>query len=109
MMHAQLRILALRLHSFTLVQYGLPLAYAFLRHLETLLAFLYTILCLKDLIPGQRHRRNAAVQLAFYLVQGIQQCLVPHGFYHPAVQAGRVVLQARNLSAGRADGGSSTR
>src|SRR5262249_35137295 len=31
MMHAQLRILALLLHSFALVQYGLPLAYAFLR------------------------------------------------------------------------------
>src|SRR4029450_8994781 len=47
MMHAQLRILARLLQSFYLIQYGLPLAYAFLRHLETPLVFLYTILCLK--------------------------------------------------------------
>jgi hypothetical protein len=77
MMHAQLRILALLLPRFALVQYGLPLAYAFLRHLETPFVFLYTIRCLKELIPGQRHRRNTAVQRAFGLVQGIEQRIIP--------------------------------
>ena len=78
------------------------------QYLETPLVFLYTVRCLKDLIPGQRHRRNAAVQLVFGFVQGIHQRLVPHGFYHPAVQAGSLTLQARNLSASCADDGGQT-
>src|SRR5215831_988777 len=51
---------------------NIPLPVALMQHLETPLVFLPTILCLKDLVPDQRHGRKAAIQLAFGLVQGIQ-------------------------------------